>query len=134
MQADEITLAVDEENDGVGLVNHVFTRFDSPVNRGIYIGPNHTMLKRNTMGLYRSFPRVSGNFRGVAKTAIKFTEDIEVAGVDASTTLTAPMIAELSFSFPVGTTAAQTLAFRQKMLAVVDLDSVMAPLNDQQMV
>jgi len=57
-----------------------------------------------------------------------------VTGVDGTTTVTAPIIVEVSFSVPVGATAAQTMLHRQRALALLDLDSVMAPLNDQLMI
>lgn len=134
MQPNEITLPVDEENDGVGLVNHVFTRFEEHLNRAVYIGPNHSLSARNTLTAYRTLPKISGNFKGVAKSAAKFSADITVPGVDSETTITAPIIVELSFSIPVGATPAQTKLHRQKALALLDLDAVMAPLNDQLMV
>lgn len=134
MQPNEITLSVDEENDGVGPVNHVFTRFEEHLNRAVYIGPLHSMMARNTLTTYRTFPKISGNFRGVAKSAFKFSTDITVPGVDAETSITAPVIVEVSFSVPVGATAAQTMLYRQRALALLDLDAVMAPLNDSLMV
>lgn len=134
MQPDVITLSVDEENDGVGPVNHVYNRFDTSYpNRSGYIGANHTLAARNTLTLYRTLPKVSGNFMGVAKTAFKFSVDTTVLGVDGSN-VTAPVIVEVSFSVPVGVTAAATKIARQRALALLDLDSVMAPLNDQQMI
>jgi len=130
-----ITLAVDEENDGVGPVNHVYELFDGSLsNRSIFVGPDHTISARNTLTFYRTLPKSSGNFRGVAKTAFKFSCDTIVDGVDGVSQLTAPMIVEVSFSLPVGVTAAESLIMRQKALALLDLDTVMAPLNDQQMV
>lgn len=134
MQPNQITLSVDEQNDGIDPVNHVFTRFEEFQNRATYIGPGHSMAARNTLGIYRTFPKIAGNFRGVSKSAVKFSQDMAVTGVDGVSTLTAPMIAELSFSFPVGVSAANQKAFRQKVLALLDLDTVMEPLNDQLMV
>lgn len=134
MQPDVITLSVDEENDGVGPVNHAFTRFEEFQNRAVYIGPNHSLSSKNTLSLYRTFPKVSGNFRGVGKTATKFSEDIVVLGADGVSELTAPIIIETSYSIPVGATAAQILKARQRSLALQDLDDVMDPLNSQLMV
>ena len=134
MQTDEITLSVDEENDGVGPVNHVYSRFEEYQNRAVYIGPNHSIPNRNTLGLYRTFPKVSGNFRGVSKSAVKFSQDISVTGVDGVSQLSAPIIVDVSFSIPVGATHAQILIARQRALALLDLDAVMTPLNEQLMV
>lgn len=134
MQPNEITLSVDEENDGVGPVNHVFTRFEEYQNRAVYIGANHAMSAKDTLGLYRTFPKPSGNFRGVAKTAFKFSTDIVVLGVDGVSNITAPIIVDVSFSVPVGATHARILIARQRALSLLDLDSVMTPLNEQLMV
>lgn len=129
-----ITLSVDEENDGVGPVNHVFNRFEEYQNRSVYIGTNHSMATKDTLNLYRTFPKASGNFRGVAKTAFKFSKDLTVTGVDGVSQLSAPIIVDVSFSIPVGATHAQILVARQRALALLDLDVVMTPLNEQQMV
>lgn len=134
MQLDVITLSVDEENDGVGPVNHVYNRFEEHLNRSTYIGENHTLMSRNTLSLYRTSPKPSGNFKGVAKTSFKFTKDYVVPGVDESTNITAPVIVDVGFSIPVGVTATESKLRRQVALALLDLDSVMAPLNDQLMI
>lgn len=134
MQPDTVTLPVDEENDGVGLVNHIYTRFTPYENRTVYMGPNHSPVTPNTLTLYRTFPKVSGNFRGVSKTSVKFSETVLVDGADGVAQLSAPIICEVSFSIPVGVSAAQTKIARQRALALLDLDSVMAPLNDQQLI
>lgn len=134
MQPNEITLSVDEENDGVGPVNHVFTRFEEFQNRATYIMSDHSMSAKNTLGFYRTFPKKSGNFNGVSKTSFKFTKDILVDGADGVAQITAPIIVDVSFSIPVGATSAQILIARQKALALLDLDAVMTPLNEQLMV
>lgn len=129
-----ITLSVDEENDGVGPVNHVFNRFEEYQNRSVYISMDHTIAAKDTLGLYRTFPKPSGNFRGVAKSAFKISKDISVTGVDGVSQLSAPIIVDVSFSIPVGATHAQVLLARQRALALLDLDAVMTPLNEQLMV
>ena len=134
MQPNSITLSVDEQNDGVGPVNHVFTRFEEYQNRSVYIGDNHSMSAKDTVGLYRTFPKPSGNFKGVAKTSFKFSKDVTVLGVDGVSQLTAPIIVDVSFSIPVGATHEQILIARQRALSLLDLDTVMTPLNEQLMV
>lgn len=134
MQPNSITLSVDEENDGVGPVNHVFTRFEEYLNRSVYIGSDHTLSTKNTLGLYRTFPKPSGNFKGVAKTAFKFSQDVGVMGSDGTSTINAPIIIDVGFSIPVGATHAQILIARQRALALLDLDAIMTPLNEQCMV
>lgn len=134
MQPDEITLSVDEENDGVGPVDHVYTRYEEFQNRSVYVGANHALDNKDTLTLYRTPPKPNGNFKGVAKTAYKFSKDYEVTGVDGVSTLVSPVIVEVSFSIPVGVSAANVLLERQRALALLDLDAVMTPLNVQQMV
>ena len=136
MQANEITLTVDETNDGVTTadVDHVFSRFEETLNRSVYIGPSHAIASRNTLSLHRSFPTTNGNFRGVQKTSFKFTRDMAVDGVDGVSTLTAPMIVEVKISIPVGVTSADILLQRQVALSLLDRDDIMGPLNEQLMI
>lgn len=133
MQPEVLTLEVDETNDGVTTpnVDKVYSRFDKFENRSLYIEGSHTPGMRDTLALYRSVPKSNGNFRGTTKTSFKITIDVEVPGVDSTTTLVVPQIFEVSASNPVGVTAAQTKALRQRGLALIDRDDVMGPLNDQ---
>lgn len=133
MQADQVSLSVDVANNGIP-VAEVFSRYEEFPNRATYIGDGHTPDSRNQFGLYRTFPSKSGNFKGVGKTALKFTQDIQVAGVDVASTLTAPMIAEVSFSLPVGATPADVKHIRQRVIAALDDDTVMDALNIQLMI
>lgn len=133
MQADSIVLPVDPANNST-VVNETFTRYKEMQDRTTYIGLGHVPELRNEMSIYRTFPSRSGNFKGTSKSALKFTQDKEVAGVDSSTTLTAPMILDISFSLPVGVTAAEVKAFRQRAIAALDSDTFMDGLNIQLMV
>lgn len=128
-----LTLAVDVLNNGT-TGNQVYSRYSEYQNRSVYIGNGHSVAAKNTLSFYRAFPTKTGNFLGTAKSSFKVTEDIQVPGVDAATTLTVPVIAEVSFSFPVGTTAAKQLEIRQRLLALLDNDSLMVALNNQLMV
>lgn len=134
MLSDVITLSVDTQNDGVGPVSEEYNRFEENLNRSIYVGEDHQLIDRNTLTFYRTQPKVAGNFRGVAKTSFKFSKDFAVTGVDGVASITAPVIVEVSFSIPVGVTAADQLHVRQRVLALLDLDSVMVPLNNQLMI
>lgn len=129
----DITISVDAANDS-NPANQVYSRFDSYQNRSVYIGADHAPDARNMLGFYRTFPTKSGNFKGVAKTSVKFTQDVEVSGVDSSTTLTSPIILDLSFSVPVGAPVADLVEVRQRLLALIDNDTFMNSLNIQQMV
>lgn len=134
MQPNEITLSVDTLNDTTTIVPVTFTRFEEFLNRSRYIGELHTMQSRDELSLYRTFPKQAGNFKGVGKSAAKFALDVQVPGVDASTTLTAPIIMEISFSIPVGTADADVLYMRQCGLALIDSDAIMTSLNSKLMV
>lgn len=133
MQPDEITLSVDELNNAT-LVDETLSRFEENLNRSVYVGENHTVVTKDTLTFYRTFPKQNGNFRGVAKTSCKFSRDMAVAGVDSLTTISAPIIIEISFSIPVGVSAADVLLHRQRAIALLDQDAVMTPLNGQLMI
>lgn len=133
MQDNVLTLAVDELNTDV-TTNHVFTRFEEYQNRSIYIGENHQLSARDQLTLYRTFPKVNGNFKGTAKCAAKFSQELSVEGVDGTASLTSPIIAEVSFSVPVGVTEAEQMIARQRLIALLDDDSVMVALMNQLMV
>jgi len=136
MQDNTITLDVNTDNDDgtTATVESIFTRFEEYLNRSVYIHTDHSLAMRNMLGLYRTIPKASGNFRGTAKSAVKVTKDFSVAGVDAATTNVAPSLAEANFSFPVGMTPAQTLEQRMCLAAMILFDTVMVPLTDQLMV
>jgi hypothetical protein len=134
MQADTINVNVDTLNDTTTIVPETYTRYDEYQNRSVYIGENHALDARDTVSLYRTFPKVNGNFKGVSKSAIKLTKDFSVDGVDGVSTLTAPFILDISFSIPVGVSAADVLIIRQRALAFLDSDTVMDALNNKLMV
>lgn len=133
MQPNDITLSVDVANDGTE-VYQVYSRFEENVNNSTYVGTGHTLATRDKFTLYRTNPTQQGNFLGVAKSTIKFTEDILVAGVDAATSLKSPIIATVGFSIPVGASIAQITEVRQRILALLDSDTIMNPLNLQLMI
>lgn len=134
MLANEITLTVDETNDGATTadVDHVYRRFEENANRTDYIhGSDHQVGSRNQLQFYRTTPTRNGNFKGSRKTTFKFTTDVSVPGVDGETVV-APSIIEVKMSNPVGVTDADLMVQRQKALALLDLDSVMAPFQGLQ--
>lgn len=125
-----ITLAVDKTNSG-SPTNVAFSRQEEFQNRAKYISPAHTLAKRDTLDFYRTFPTKTKDFNGVAKSGFKFTVDTEVPGVDASSTRIAPQIAEVSFSLPIGFTTAQLVELRQRVIALLDNDTLMARINER---
>lgn len=127
MQSNTITLAVDTANSGT-TTNQIYNRYTEKENSSTYISSTHTLVSRDMIEFSRVFPTQSGNYRGVLRPSVKLTEDVTVPGVDATTTVVQPLIANLSFSIPVGTSAAATLELRQRLLAILDNDVVMASL------
>lgn len=119
MLDNSITLPVDVANNGT-IVNQVITRHDPSANRTRYIFPTHSLVSRDVVDFYRTMPKRAGNFNGVAKSAIKVTTDVAVSGVDASTTLTAPLIGEVAFAIPVGASSASVVTLRQRLIAIID--------------
>jgi hypothetical protein len=128
-----VTLPVDILNTDV-TTDRIYTRYEEYLNRSVYIGPDHTLSLMDTLSFYRSFPKVSGNFRGMAKTSFKFSDECTVLGVDGISSLTLPKIAEMSFSLPVGVTAADVLELRQRIIALLDSDTIMNKLNNTLMI
>lgn len=124
-----ITIPVDILNNGT-LSNRVYSRYQEFLDRSVYKGPAHTLSVRDTLGFYRTPIKSGGSNNGVAKSAGKLTQDIVVPGKVTSTDVVLPMIGNFDFSIPVGASAAQTLEFRQRMIAVID-HAICARLMDE---
>lgn len=133
MQPNEIVLSVDVANNGT-TVGLEYTQSALLENRSTYMSDIHSIDRRDLLQLYRTAPTKQGNFKGVAKTAVKFTKDFLVSGVDGVSSLTSPVIIEVSFSIPVGVSSANITEMRQRAVALLDLDAVMTPLNFQQLI
>lgn len=136
-QPNVMTFSVNTDNDDgtTPAVDITYTRYDgSHQNRSIYIASGHTVASRNLLTLYRTPPKPSGNFRGVAKSAVKVTQDFIVPGVDATTENVSPGLVDIGFNFPVGLTPAQNKELRMRAAAIISDDDVMVPLTDQLMV
>lgn len=133
MQDNTITLLVNDDNDDgtTAVVTEVFNRAQEFLDRSVYFNELHSMEMRNTLGLYRTFPKPTSAFRGTAKSAVKVTEDQVVNGTDASTSIVAPAIANADFSFPVGMSDAAKLKVRMRLIAVLLDDAIMVPLINQ---
>lgn len=129
MQANTITLAVDTANNG-STTNQAYQRLEENVNRSTYGGPAHSFAATDTLQFYRTNPVRSGSFLGAAKTSVKFTETVTVPSAEGVDTKF-PLIAEVNFSIPVGTSTAKVLELRQRVLALLDTDTIMDPLNNQ---
>lgn len=126
MQPNTITLPVDPANNST-VVDELFTRHEEQINRTTYRGPDHTVAVNNMMQLYRTPPKRSGNYLGTAKESIKFSKTVTVLDA-AGQDIPAMLIGEVSFSVPVGVSAAIQKALRQRIIAGLDMDVVMDPL------
>jgi len=129
MQDNTITLSVDSANDG-NPANQAFVRSRYNLTKSLYTGSGNTVDSRNQLTFTASDPKRSGESRGIAKSALKFTLDVAVLNSSGSGNITLPCIAEVSFAVPVGTTPAQTMEMRQRLVALLDDDAVMAKLMD----
>lgn len=129
MLPNSITLGVDEANDST-VVNHVLARAEEGASKSVYYDADHSMAARNELAFQRTFPKQSGNFYGTLRTNVKFTKDVTVVGVNGEN-IKVPLIGEATFSLPVGTTNADATLVRQKLVALLDYDTVMDPLHDQ---
>lgn len=100
-------------------VDAIFTRIDVFQNRSLYHGPGHSNTARNTLGFYRTHPKKTGNFLGVMKSATKVTRDLDVLNA-VGESIVSPMIAEISFSVPVGATEAEVETLLDHLEAQVE--------------
>lgn len=76
-------------------------------NRSVYVVEDYDFSSLDQFTFYRTPPKVSGNYRGNLKTAVKRSVDLSVVGVDSTTTITAPAIVQISASWPIGSTEEQ---------------------------
>jgi hypothetical protein len=133
MQANQVTLSVDYLNDAT-TTDEVYSRANFFGNRSVYHGASHSSVLRDTISIYRSDVKPNGNFKGVQKNSFKLSKDVEVTGADGLATLTAPSIGEINFSIPVGTTSADKLKLRQRIIALLDDDTVMDLVFEQNII
>lgn len=112
MQPNTIAYTYDHDNDGgtTAAVAVTVTRHGEEVNKTTYVTPTHNLtVQKDTVEFYRTLAKRSGDFLGAEKTAVKRTKTQVVpsaAGLDIS----APFIANLEFSVPVGMSEANRVA------------------------
>lgn len=116
------TLAVDTANTGT-TSDQVFKHHDTVGQKKIYHRSDHTLSERHDMAVTRKMPTRSGNFLGVAKGGVKFTDDYDVTGLDG-TSITSGGWMSLEFGLPVGVSDADKLELRQRMHAAIDRDDL----------
>lgn len=132
MQPNVITLAVDILNSGT-TTNQSYSRFEEAANRSTYVGATHSPASRDTLSLYRTPAKKTGNYLGSTKSAAKFSEDVVVVDAMGNDSVQ-PVILEVSWSVPVGVPAAKTKEIRQRAVALLDDDAIMSDLNDRGMI
>jgi hypothetical protein len=129
MQANTLTLAVDTANNGT-TTDQVYTRFREVENKSVYNGPDGSVSNRQELAFLRKDPKRSGNSQGVSSAEVRLTEEVSVAGVEDSSTVSHLLTGSVSFRIPVGVSSADLLEFRQKIIAVLDDDVIAGALMD----
>lgn len=128
MQDNTITLSVDNANNNTP-VSTAYSRYTEELNKSTYIGAGHVPNSNvDTMILSRSLPTKNGTFLGTGKSQVKFTRTVTVSASDG-TTLKVPLIIDVNFSVPVGTTSSEVVKLRQTAIALLDTDTIMDLLN-----
>lgn len=111
MQPNTLNYTFDHDNDGgTAASSVVLTRHAEELNKSTYRYADHNNAGiQHVMQFYRTLPKRSGNFFGTEKSSVKRTKTVSVPGVDGAD-VSAPIISELSFSFPVGVTSGEKLS------------------------
>lgn len=126
---DSLTLAVDVANDA-NPSNEVFTLHRFNETRKVFKGPNHTDSQEQLLTVTVSDPTINGENPGRRKSTLKFTNDVTISNVSGSGDLREPIISSYNMSIPVGATPAEIMAERQRMIALIDSDVIVAPVTD----
>lgn len=113
-----ITFPVDVANNGT-TVDKVYTRDYDDFSKSLYKGPSNTLLSRQLLQFQRTPNKVVGNSFGTFRTATKVTVDKMVTARDG-TSISQPMILEITTSIPVGVSDADKVEYRQLLIAVLD--------------
>lgn len=131
-----IELDVNDDNDDgtTPVLNESFTRWQTNgTTKSIYMHSAHNLSVRDLLTFYVTFPKTNGTFKGMAKSAFKFSKDVTVLN-NVGEEIIVPIIGQCNFSLPVGATAEQAMLIRQRMVAMLNDDAVMVPLMEQLMV
>jgi hypothetical protein len=124
MLANTITLSIDPSGDYTTFENDVMSRFRESENKTQYRFDGHTLSARDMCEFYRNEISPSGNYLGNAKGTAKLTTDGTVLAKDGSD-IVSPIIANVSFSIPVGTTDANFYKALSRLQALV-IDKALA--------
>lgn len=127
MQAENITIAVDVLNDG-NTVDQSFDRNRVEGNKSTYLGSASSDLCRDTLNLFRGDPKTGGGSNGTRRSTVKFTKDQLVDNQAGDGQHYLPLVGDVVFAVPVGTTAAECKLIRQRLIAMLDDDALMDDL------
>ena len=127
MQSNTITLSVDAANDA-NPANQDFVRMREDLNRSTYHASGHSDSARDMLQIYRTDPKRSGESLGIRKSAVKITVDQSVSNASGSGNITLPLIGEVRFAVPVGTTDAEVIETAQRLLALLDTNSLVTSI------
>jgi hypothetical protein len=127
-----LTLSVDPTNSGTP-EPRPFDLVEIDKDKTTYQGAFHMGDIRELLQLYRTAAKRSGTSRGQEKCSVKFTKDVSVLNADGSGNIILPLIGQVSFSVPLGTTDLAMQECRQHIVSFLDDDtaagSLMTDLN-----
>jgi len=124
MLQNTITLSVDQANNGTP-INEEYRRYTESTDKSVYIGAGTTSLKKNHLAFGRIAAKPSASSLGIEKRQLKITETETVDSRTVGESVLADAIGTVSFNFPVGMSSARRKAFRQRLIAALDDDSIM---------
>lgn len=135
MLANQIIIDVNHDNDDgtTPAIQEVYDRYEEYLNRSVYVHTGHSLGSKDTLSFYRTPPKPVGSFKGMAKTAIKFSKELVVPDSVGGEVM-APVILHVTASIPVGATQEQKLLMRQRVVGLLNDDTVMNELMDKLMV
>jgi hypothetical protein len=126
-QPNEIALIVDPLNNGT-TETQTYSNQSRAEGSSLYRLVGSDLKNRDELRFAATLPKRSGNFPGVLRTEVRLTQSVEVEGVETSTTVSGTATLSLQASIPLGMTEADVKLLRQRMIALLDEDSVVSDL------
>lgn len=133
-QPNPIVLSVNEDNDDgtTAEITRIFEQQEVYNGRSVYTTNDSTPLDRETLSLYASAAKPSGNILGTNKASVKTTRDCTVPGADGVANYTKPIIWKLEGSIPAGASTSLVKAELMKIVALAQTNEVMDQLINNQ--
>lgn len=126
----DIILNVDTANNGT-TTEETFSLVRPEEGKATYMLDGSALADKEQLTLFASLPKRSGNFLGVVRSSVKATKAISVPSTVSGEDLTSEIIAQVNFSVPEGTTLADLVHIRQRLVAMLDSDALMLELNQR---